>query len=294
MKVPGDRSTMFKYVNPNVFFIATDDGSGIHAHLVDGVSGRIFYRVYHAKAKGPVYATLCENWVTYSYFDTDAQRHALSILEVYDDSEARKNKAVSELIFKSLLGGNGKRKNSLGTDDVVNMAAFTSYNPPPLRVLGQSYFVRPTTKFMRVTRSARGITGHQILLGTNSDQVVALDKRWLDPRRPTKPSTFDREEGLIPYMEVLPLMPSSWVTNRNIVVRLKDVLTEATELESTVLCMARGVDLFYTRLHPSQSFDALDEEFSYGLLMITLFVVGLGALVTHVMSAKATNKRLWR
>ena len=147
---------------------------------------------------------------------------------------------------------------------------------------------------MRVTTSARGITGHQVLLGTDTDQVVALDKRWLDPRRPTKPSTFDQEEGLIPYMEVLPLMPASWVTNKNVVARLKDVITAPTDLESTVLCMARGVDVFYTRLHPSQSFDALDEEFSYGLLIISLLVVGIGALVTHGMSVKATSRRLWK
>lgn len=303
VKVPGDRSTMFKYVNPNVFFIATDDGRGIHAHLVEGVSGRIIYRVYHAKAKGPVYATLCENWITYSYYDTDAQRHALSVLEVYDDSETRKNKAVSQLVLKSLFGrstSSATKKNMSSsaagvrqvTDD--DETVLSSFTPPPLRVLGQSYFIRPGTKFMRVTASARGITGHQVLLGTDTDQVVALDRRWLDPRRPTKPSTFDRDEGLIPYMEVLPLSPSSWVTNKNIVARLKDVVTAPTALESTVLCFARGVDVFYTRLHPSQSFDALDEEFSYGLLIISLLVVGVTALATHRMSVKATSKRLWK
>jgi hypothetical protein len=95
-------------------------------------------------------------------------------------------------------------------------------------------------------------------------------------------------------MEVLPLSPSSWVTNKNIVARLKDVITAPTALESTVLCFARGVDVFYTRLHPSQSFDALDEEFSYGLLIISLLVVGVTALATHRMSVKATSKRLWK
>ena len=303
VKVPGDRSTMFKYVNPNVFFIATDDGRGIHAHLVEGVSGRIIYRVYHAKAKGPVHATLCENWITYSYYDTDAQRHALSVLEVYDDSETRKNKAVSELVLKSLFGrskSSATKKNITssmsGTHQVTDddETILSSFTPPPLRVLGQSYFIRPGTKFMRVTSSARGITGHQVLLGTDTDQVVALDKRWLDPRRPTKPSEFDRDEGLIPYMEVLPLSPSSWVTNKNVVARLKDVVTAPTALESTVLCFARGVDVFYTRLHPSQSFDALDEEFSYGLLFISLLVVGVTALATHRMSVKATSKKLWK
>ena len=302
VKVPGDRSTMFKYINPNVFFIATDDGRGIHAHLVEGVSGRIIYRVYHAKAKGPVFATLCENWITYSYYDTDAQRHALSVLEVYDDSETRKNKAVSELVLKSLFGRSTSSKKNVSSSLVAGMRQVTdddetvlsSFTPPPLRVLGQSYFIRPGTKFMRVTSSARGITGHQVLLGTDTDQVVALDKRWLDPRRPTKPSIFDRDEGLIPYMEVLPLSSSSWVTNKNVVARLKDVVTAPTALESTVLCFARGVDVFYTRLHPSQSFDALDEEFSYGLLIISLLVVGFTALATHSMSVKATSKRLWK
>lgn len=52
----------------------------------------------------------------------------------------------------------------------------------------------------------------QVLMGTSTDQVVALDKRFLDPRRPTKPTVEDREEGLIPYSEVLPIFPASWVT----------------------------------------------------------------------------------
>lgn len=39
-------------------------------------------------------------------------------------------------------------------------------------------------KAMAVTDTARGITGKQLLIATSTDQVYALDKRFLDPRRP--------------------------------------------------------------------------------------------------------------
>jgi hypothetical protein len=37
---------------------------------------------------------------------------------------------------------------------------------------------------MGVTTTAQGITAKQVLIGTSSDQVYALDKRFVDPRRP--------------------------------------------------------------------------------------------------------------
>ena len=87
---------------------------------------------------------------------------------------------------------------------------------------------------MATTYSAQGVTGHQVLMGTATDQVVALDKRWLDPRRPTKPTKDDKEEGLIPYTEVLPVFPQSWVTTRHQVAKLQGIVTSPASLESTV------------------------------------------------------------
>ena len=55
--------------------------------------------------------------------------------------------------------------------------AVSSLAPPPLRILGQSYYVRPAAATLAVTRSERGVTGHQVLIGSTTDQVFALDKR---------------------------------------------------------------------------------------------------------------------
>ena len=38
-------------------------------------------------------------------------------------------------------------------------------------------------------------------------QVLALDKRYLDPRRSVNPTPAEREEGLIPLTDSLPIIP---------------------------------------------------------------------------------------
>ena len=205
----------------------------------------------------------------------------MSVLEMFDDAEHRKGAAVGELMWSSLVGDNE-------TETVSSLA------PPPLRIMGQSYYVRPAATMMATTYSAQWVTGHQVLMGTATDQVVALDKRWLDPRRPTKPTKDDKEEGLIPYTEVLPVFPQSWVTTRHQVAKLQGIVTSPASLESTVLFVAHGLDFFFTRLHPSRSYDMLDEEFSYLLLVVTMVALAAGAFVTQGLAYKKDMEKRWR
>ena len=76
--------------------------------------------------------------------------------------------------------------------------------------------------------------------------------------------------------------------------RLRGIKTAPASLESTVLCVAHGLDLFYTRLHPSRSYDMLDEEFSFLLLIVTLAALAAGAFVTQGLSIKKDMDRRWR
>jgi hypothetical protein len=54
------------------------------------------------------------------------------------------------------------------------------------------------------------------------------------------------------------------------------------------------LDFFYTRLHPSRSFDTLDDEFSYLLLIATLAALAVGAFVTHGMAYSKDLSRKWK
>jgi hypothetical protein len=280
-RVPGDRSTLFKYLNPNTVFLATSDGKHVQATLIDGVTGRILYRVRHGDARGPVRAVVRENWVTYHYFNTRARRFAVSALEIFDDGDDRRNLAVGGLVYDSILGRASNETSS-------------SLSPPPLRIIGQSYFIRPEAKELAATRSMRGITEPAVLIATADDQVLAIDKRFLDPRRPTRPTAADREEGLIPYAEVIPILPSNWVTQNRVVHDIRGLVIAPAELESNVHFLAFGLDLFYARITPSQSFDALDDDFNHVLLTLTLVALVAGVVVARRVADANEQNHSWR
>ena len=64
-------------------------------------------------------------------------------------------------------------------------------------------------------------------------------------------------------------------------------------LESTCLTLARGLDLFLSRVQPSKTFDLLPDDFPFALLIaITLAMIG-GAIALKVMGEQAILKQKW-
>ena len=203
----------------------------------------------------------------------------MSALEIFDDGDDRRNLAVGGLVYDSILGRASNETSS-------------SLSPPPLRIIGQSYFIRPEAKALGRRASMRGITEPAVLIATADDQVVAIDKRFLDPRRPTKPTAADREEGLIRYSEVIPILPH-WVTQHRVVHDIRGLVTAPAELESNIHFLAFGLDLFYARITPSQSFDALDDDFNHVLLSLTLSAL-VAAVVARAASPTPELHHAWR
>ncbi|TVU16923.1 hypothetical protein EJB05_32927 [Eragrostis curvula] len=289
-KIIGDHDVMYKYLSKNLVFVATvspkaagDIGSALPeeaslvAYLIDAVTGRILHRVTHHGAQGPVHAVVSENWVVYHYFNLRAHRFEMAVIEIYDQSRAD-NKDVMKLIL-------GKHNLS---------APITSYARPEVVVKSQSYFFTHSVKAMAVTQTAKGITSKQLLIGTIGDQVLALDKRFLDPRRSVNPTQQEKEEGIIPLTDSLPIIPQSFVTHSHQVEALRGIVSVPAKLESTTLVFTYGVDLFYTRLAPSRTYDSLTDEFSYALLLITIAVL-VGAIVfTWIWSEKKELRDKWR
>jgi hypothetical protein len=84
--VLSDRTIKYKYLNPNLLFVATglangaaldgDESTAVTAHLVDTVTGRVLYSQTHPGARGPVTAVLSENLVLYHFRDVESGRCA--------------------------------------------------------------------------------------------------------------------------------------------------------------------------------------------------------------------------
>ncbi|KAF5207425.1 Er membrane protein complex subunit [Thalictrum thalictroides] len=289
-KVVADHDLMYKYISKNLLFTATvapkaagevgsvtPEESWLVVYLIDSITGRILHRVTHHGSQGPVHAVFSENWVVYHYFNLRAHRYEMSVIEIYDQSRAD-NKDVWKLI--------------LGKHNLT--APVSSYSRPEVVVKSQSYFFTHSLKTMAATSTAKGITSKQLLIGTIGDQVLALDKRFVDPRRSLNPTQAEKEEGILPLTDALPIIPQSYISHSIQVEGLRHIITVPAKLESTSLVFAYGVDLFFTRIAPSRTYDSLTEDFSYALLLLTIIGLVAAIFVTWVLSEKKDLRDKWR
>ncbi|KAI9097905.1 hypothetical protein K1719_025676 [Acacia pycnantha] len=289
-KVMADQDVMYKYISSNLLFVAnvapkargeigtaTPEEAWLVVYIIDTVTGRILHRMTHQCCQGPVHAVFSENWVVYHYFNLRAHRYEMSVVEVYDQSRAD-NKDVWKLI--------------LGKHNLTSPVS--SYSRPEVIAKSQSYFFTHSVKAMEVTSTVKGITSQQLLIGTIGDQVLALDKRYLDPRRTLNPSQAEKEEGIIPLTDSLPIISQSYITHSIKVEGLRRIITIPAKLESTSLVFAYGVDLFFTRIAPSRIYDSLTEDFSYALLLITIVALVAAIFVTWVLSERKELQEKWR
>ncbi|KAL2940085.1 ER membrane protein complex subunit 1 [Bienertia sinuspersici] len=289
-KVMADRDVMYKYTSKNLLFVATvspkaaaeigsvtPDESWLVVYLIDTITGRILHRVTHHGTQGPVRAVFSENWVVYHYFNLRANRYEMTVIEIYDQSRAD-NKNVWKLI--------------LGKHNLTS--PISSYSRPEITTKSQSYFFTHSVKTISVTLTAKGITSKQLLIGTIGDQVLALDKRFLDPRRSANPTPTELEEGLVPLTDTLPINPQAYVTHAFKVEGLRGMISVPAKLESTTLLFTYGSDLFFTRLAPSKTYDSLTEDFSYALLLLTIVALVAAIIVTWIMSERKELRDKWR
>ncbi|VDK48906.1 unnamed protein product [Gongylonema pulchrum] len=88
-RVLGNRSVLYKYVNPNLVAVASHDPihSLLQIHLVDAVSGYIVYNAKQNKIAGPVHLVHCENWLAYSYWNEKGRRMEIAVVELYEGLE---------------------------------------------------------------------------------------------------------------------------------------------------------------------------------------------------------------
>jgi len=71
-KVLGDRSVLYKYLNPNLIGVVTSGQDGqkipfVNVYLIDTVTGSIINSFNHKRCKGPVHIVHSENWFFVSF-----------------------------------------------------------------------------------------------------------------------------------------------------------------------------------------------------------------------------------
>lgn len=175
----------------------------------------------------------------------------------------------------------------------------SSFDPPPAEVLRATFSVPYPASTPSTTASARGVAARWLLLGDAvSGDLLAFDRRWLDPRRPVggiNPSSAEALEGLPPYHPDLPVVQGMSPTHGTRIEGLSAVSAQPAGLESTCLLLVAGnkFDLFGTRAQPASSFDALPPDFPFGLLLAATAATLAGAAALRVYADKEALRQQW-
>ncbi|XP_053546268.1 ER membrane protein complex subunit 1 [Bombina bombina] len=270
-RVMGDRSVLYKYLNPNLLAIVTESTDThpercfIGIYLIDGVTGRIIHSSVQRKARGPVEIVHSENWVVYQYWNSKSRRNELSVLELYEGTEQ------------------------------YNSTSFSSLDRPHLpHVLQQSYIFPSAIRSMQATITERGITSRHILIGLPSGAILSLPKALLDPRRPEIPTEYTREENLIPYTPDIQIHAERFINYNQTVSRMRGIYTAPSGLESTCLVVAYGLDIYQTRVYPSKQFDVLKDDYDYILISSVLIGLVFATMITKRLAQVKLLNRAWR
>ena len=246
--------------------------------LVDSASGRILHRASHSHALAPglasgkkarVPAVISENWVVYSFFNQRTRRTDVGVLTLHEGMIDKKGITM----FRS-------------PDQEQTFSSLESSKPI---VLSKVYSMPKPVTSIGVTTTKAGISSKQFLFATGSDQVVSLDRRMLDPRRPNgELKESEKMEGLMRYSPLLPIIPLRTPSHVYEVSSVKGITSSAANVESQSLVIAHGgADIFFARLAPSKGFDLLPDDFNRLLLSIVL--VGLIVLL-HVIQRMNKKK----
>lgn len=269
-RVMGDRSVLYKYLNPNLAAVFTEGSDPIlksffTVYLIDTVTGLVIYSASHKRCKSPIKVVHSENWVVYSYYNEKSRRVEISSIELFE----------------------GKSQS--------NTTAFSSFAPPPLPLIEHQTFIFPSAiETIMDTVTDRGMTSKHLLIALPTGGILELPKTFLDPRRPINPLPEHREEGLIPYIPELPIMAEGIINYNQSVMHINGIHTASSALESTCLVFAYGLDLFYTRVTPSKTFDILKDDFDHFLISAVLLALLVLSYTTKRLAARKSLRAAWK
>ncbi|XP_045535132.1 ER membrane protein complex subunit 1 isoform X2 [Papilio machaon] len=272
-----DRSVLYKYNNPNLVLFITEGPDPVHkdvvrAVAVDGASGAVAAGAVHRRARATHLAVHADNCLAYLYLSDKHRRVEIATMELYEGKE---------------------RWGSPG-------AAFSSFSSARAPAAARQAYIVPTAarapRAAALTVTERSLTDRHLLLALSNGAIVEIPWAFLDPRR--APVGVGQagvgEEGVPPYAPELPL-PAEAVLNYNRTLhRVRALHTHPAGIESTSLVLATGLDLYYTRVAPSKTFDLLKDDFDYHLISIVLVALVVASYSTKYFASRKMLKMAWK
>ena len=242
----GNGKLIFKFNDSNLFALATislKPGSlqdtEMFLYIINGVTGRIVAKVRQDYVRGDVKLILDQNWCVAHYWNYKQSRYEFLSVELFEPETSSSAVEVLTRFFEGFY-----------KDE------YSSYLKPNPIIFTHTYTLPSGIKAIGVTQTLQGITKQDLLLVFNTNQIFALDRRLLSPRRKmeedkSEVSEFD-ELNLRPYAPVVPVVHTNILNYYLHLEGIEKVATIPSSLESTSIMAAYGLDLFVMKVMPEK------------------------------------------
>lgn len=296
--VLSDRSTLYKYLIPNIGIITTlktiENTKFVKFYIINLVSGQR-YGIFEKKlglsfTENDIHIAFEENFVVFTVPDRfsplDSQICSIDLFEVL-------------------------KPNQKLTKDVVSLSAFDS---PILPAFATQCYVIPGLAItdLTISNTKHNIATKTVILRTSYGQIISIPKMIIDGRRNgiigdfksirnsdsevislngtdvfSKSQTisssiyFSSISSRFAYDPIININPQSILSHHRKLITNKDngktfLTTKPTELESTTYVISVDGDIFVTILRPSGSFDKLTSSFNTKVVIMTIIILVLG------------------
>ncbi|XP_039750200.1 ER membrane protein complex subunit 1 isoform X2 [Pararge aegeria] len=263
-----DRSVLYKYSNPNLVLFVVEKPDPTHKEVVtavvlDAVTGALLGASSHRRARALPLAVHADNCFAYLYRSEKHRRLEIATMELYEGQERWLEPGVA-------------------------FSSFASDRAPAVE--RQAYILPATAAAAAFTITERSLADRHVLLGLTTGAVIEIPWAYLEARR----GLTGGDEALLPYTPELPLPSEASLNYNRTVERVRGVLTAPAGLESTSLVLVTGLDLFYTRVAPSKTFDLLKDDFDYYLITIVLGALIVATYSTKYFASRKMLKLAWK
>jgi len=253
-------------------------------NVIDTISGRVLHRVSHshtfsgATSSSPstVPVSISENWIVYAFPNTKSRRTEVGVLTLHE--------------------GMIDKHGITAFSSPEQLLTFSSMSSPKPIVLSKTYGVNYPVTAIGVTNTKGGISSKNFIFATGIDgKVVRIDRRLLDPRRPSgEPKKTEKKEGLMQYGPLIPLAPVTVASYSNHVEDASYIISTCANLESQTLVLALGgPDVFFSRFAPSKGFDSLPESFNKLLIVMVILALFMVLRTAKNVGDSRSLKLFW-
>lgn len=273
---------LMKNINPNILLVVAGGNDKLIVTALDTISGRVLYTREIPGGVGPVKSILSEHWAAYNFWHQEHGRWYIGVIDTYYPQPA-------DLDVINLMFSHASKNGTVSPYDA----------PPNLIVQAEAFRTKFSASCLAVTKTAHGTTSKMLLLGTSNGQIISIDRRMLDPRRPkilpgTKPSPEQAYERLPPYHPELGVSGPSFITLYHRVERLQSIQTHPATLESSSLVFSYGLDTYFMRMQPSRGFDMVPDDFPHALLVLVVVGLSVSLSVLRKIIQRRTLRMTWK